>query len=72
MESHSLGVEKAETAVAAVELADGNTSPIFPLVADAVTSACRFVFIVINTLRLLKPDSVAQRYAGKRFSNFVA
>jgi hypothetical protein len=72
MESHPLGVEKTETAVAAVKLGDRNTSPILPLVAGAVTSACSFVFVVINALRLLKPDAAAERYAGKRFSNFVA
>ena len=72
MESHSFSVEETETAVATVKLAHGNTSPIILLVAGAETSAGGFVFVIINALRLLEPDAVAQRYAGKRFPDFVA
>ena len=72
MESHPIGVEKTEAAVAAVKLAHGNTSPILLLITGAVTSESSFVFVVINALHLLKPDSAARSYAGKRFSDFVA
>ena len=72
METHPLGIEKAEAAVATVKLAHRNARPIILLVTVTITSACSFVLMVINALCLLQSDAAAKCYTGECFSNFVA
>ena len=60
-----------EAAIAAVELTDGNVSPILLLVAGTVASAGGIVLAVIKALRLLKSDAAAELHAGKRFSDDI-
>jgi hypothetical protein len=47
MEAHPLGVEKTETAVATVQLQGWDTTPVFCLVAGAVTSARSRIVVIV-------------------------
>lgn len=72
MEAHPLGVEKTEAAGATLQLRGWDTTPIFFFVFGTVASERRRIGVIVETLRLLEANALAELHAGKRFLDEIA
>jgi hypothetical protein len=65
VKTHSLGVKKAETAVTAIQVGQGDSGPLLLFIASPGRLNGGVVLLVIDGLRLKQTDAIARMNALK-------